>query len=76
MSKIEPTPISKKNLTEDVNNNMKLDQLVTKYGTNTAEMKRFLKEAGLTIKKTKRARFILVNDEVETVTENNTNNQY
>lgn len=76
MSKLTiPTPISKVNLTEDVNNGMKLNALVDKYGTNTAEMKRLLKEANLKIKKTKRARFILVDNEVtETTNENQTVN--
>ncbi len=54
--------ISKKGLTEDVNNGLKLEQLVSKYGTNTNEMKNLLREAGLKIKKTKVKRFILVDE--------------
>jgi len=57
-----PTPISKKGLTDDINAGLKMDELTAKYGTNKSEMKYLLKEAGLTIKKTRVKRFILADD--------------
>ena len=62
INKVVVTPISKKSITEDVNNGLKMDQLATKYGVKLNAMKACLKEAGLKIKKTAVKRYLLVDD--------------
>lgn len=54
--------ISKKSLTEDINNSFTQTQLMEKYSLSAGTLRDILKEAGLKIKKTKVKRFILVDD--------------
>jgi hypothetical protein len=45
-----------------VNSGKKKDEIATHYGLNVAETGRLLKQAGLTIKKSRKPTFELVND--------------
>jgi hypothetical protein len=51
-------------LTADVNNGLKKDQLCEKYGLNKAQMTGVLKQAGLKIRKFHTPKFELVADDV------------
>ncbi len=67
-----PVTISKKSLTEDINNSYTQAQLMEKYNIPANSLREILKEAGLKIKKTRVKRFILADDTTQSTTTSNT----